>query len=133
MALIRITRDLQLTNPLFNIKGERIDKIRLDGSFAFNEYDNEQYLSFDRENSKWYFNLDTIILESTLPLQEQIDVLADCCETLILMVEDLQAQIDFHHPTGGGGLPPRGGGGGGGTRDDEPDTSPLGGGTGGGR
>ena len=98
MALIRITRNLQLNQPLLNNKGERIDKLRLDGSFAFTEKDNEQYISFDRDADKWYINLDAIIQEITDPMQAQIDELLTCCEEMQAIVADLQAQIDEHHP-----------------------------------
>lgn len=56
MAQIRITRNIQFGESLINSQGERVNGLRLNGSFAINEFENEQYIYYDEDNDAWYLD-----------------------------------------------------------------------------
>ena len=56
MAIIRLTRNVKFDETLINSQGERVNQIRLNGSFAINEFENESLIYYDRDNEAWYLD-----------------------------------------------------------------------------
>lgn len=63
MAQLELNRILKLREPLINSRGERVDKIKLDGSFILNEFRNSKYIYFDRATDSWQLDFELLVTE----------------------------------------------------------------------
>lgn len=103
MSKIRISKKLKLTKPLLNNIGERINDVKLDGSFVLYEKDNEEYIDYDRQEDKWTIDLRKIIENFTKPLEDNISDLEDELDLLKDRITVLEDKVESEHPSPGQG------------------------------
>lgn len=101
MAKFKIDKTVKLVSPLINFKGEKVSKVRLDGSFTIGEFRNSQYITYDRQSDSWYIDFELIVTDVLSKIEaESGDVNGSSVSTQVQSLSDL-IDVLVENPTEG--------------------------------